>query len=110
MTSRAGAEGRTVFRVVHAFFVAAVLCAGCMFTYKLFAFLKTIRKDELAGFAFDPIVIYGFVAMGFLLLLGWAYLTGQFRDVERAKYEMLERFDAQERVEARERAEADAHA
>jgi hypothetical protein len=95
---------------VHAFFVSAVLCAGAMFTYKLFAFLETIRKDELAGFAFDPIVVYGFVAMGFLFLLGWAYLSGQFRDVERAKYEMLERFDAQERAEARARSEADAHA
>ena len=48
--------------------------------------------------------------MGFLFLLGWAYLSGQFRDVERAKYEMLERFDAQERAEARARSEADAHA
>jgi hypothetical protein len=84
---------------IHAFFVLAVTVAGCMFVYKLFAFLTTIRKDELAGFAFDPIVIYGIVAMGFLFLLAWAYLTGQFRDVERAKHEMLERFDEQERAE-----------
>lgn len=82
-----------------AFFIAAVTLAGCMFTYKLFAFLTTIRKDELAGFAFDPIVIYGLVAAGFLLLLGWAFLTGQFRDIEAAKHEMLTRFDEQERAE-----------
>jgi hypothetical protein len=70
-----------------------------MFTYKLFAFLKTIKRDELAGFAFDPILVYALVAMGFLCLLAWAFLTGQFRDIERPKYEMLERFDEQERAE-----------
>ena len=86
-------------RLVHVFFVVAVTVAGCMFTYKLFSFLKTIRKDELAGFAFDPIIIYGMVAMGFLFLLFWAFLTGQFRDVERPKYDMLERFEEQERAE-----------
>jgi len=86
-------------RGIHAFFVLAITAAGCMFVFKLFSFLTTIKKDELAGFAFDPILIYGLVAMGFLCLLAWAYLTGQFRDVERPKYEMFERFDQQERAE-----------
>ena len=92
-------RGASTFGPLHVFFVCAVTVAGCMFTYKLFSFLKTIRRDELAGFAFDPIIIYGFVSMGFLCLLGWAYLTGQFRDVERPKHDMLERFDEQERAE-----------
>lgn len=90
---------RAAFGPLHVFFVVAVLVAGCMFTYKVFSFMKTIKKDELAGFAFDPILVYGFVAMGFLFLLGWAYLSGQFRDIERPKYEMLERFAEQERRE-----------
>jgi nitrogen fixation-related uncharacterized protein len=89
----------TAFGPMHVFFITAVLCAGCMFTFKLFSFMKTIKKDELAGFAFDPILIYGFVAMGFLFLLCWAYLSGQFKDIERPKYEMLERFAEQERSE-----------
>jgi nitrogen fixation-related uncharacterized protein len=84
---------------VHVFFVLAVTAAGCMFCYKLTAFLKTIRRDELAGFAFDPIVIYGVVAMGFLCLLAWAYLSGQFRDVEQAKHDMLAECERQERAE-----------
>ena len=37
--------------------------------------------------------------MGFLILLVWAYLTGQFRDIEGPKYEMFERFEEQERHE-----------
>lgn len=87
------------FRIVHVFFVLAVTVAGCMFCFKLFSFLRTIKRDELAGFAFDPILTYGLVAMGFLCLLAWAYLSGQFRDIERPKYEMLERFEEQERAE-----------
>lgn len=89
------------FTAVHAFFCLFVLVAGGLFFYKLFAFLSTIRRDELAGFAFDPIVTYGFVAMGFLCLLAWAYMTGQFRDIERPKHDMLKRFFDQERDEAR---------
>ncbi len=90
---------------VHVFFITAVTVAGCMFCYKLFAFLRTIKRDELAGFAFDPILTYGLVAMGFLFLLAWAYLSGQFRDIERPKYEMFERLAEQERREGLEEIE-----
>lgn len=83
------------------FFVVAVTAAGLQFVRKLFAFLSTIRKDELAGFAFDPVLIYAVVTAGFLCLLVWAFLTGQFRDVEKPKYEMLERFEEQEAAERR---------
>ena len=100
VTERGVDERRRPWRFVHTFFVLACTTAGCMFVYKLTAFLKTIKRDELAGFAFDPIIIYGLVAMGFLFLLAWAYLTGQFRDVERPKYELFERFEEQERAES----------
>jgi len=86
-------------RAVLTFFTVAVTVGGCMFCYKLFSFLKTIKRDELAGFAYDPIIVYGFVAAGFLFLLAYAFLSGQFRDVEAAKHEMLARFYEQERAE-----------
>lgn len=94
-------EKDRAFTPLHYFFVLFVLVAGGMFCFKLFSFLSTIKRDELAGFAYDPMITYGFVAMGFLCLLMWAYASGQFRDIERPKYDMLERFDAQERAEAR---------
>jgi nitrogen fixation-related uncharacterized protein len=81
------------------FFVLACITAGCMFCFKLHEFLRTIKRDELAGFAFDPILIYAFVAIGFFLLLAWAFLSGQFKDIERPKYEMFERLAQQERDE-----------
>ena len=83
-------------RIVLSFFVLAVTAAGCMFMYKLSAFMKTIKRDELAGFAFDPIVIYAVVAMGFLCMLAWAFLSGQFKNVEQPKYDMIADFDARE--------------
>ena len=86
-------------RSVHAFFVTACLAAGVMFTFKLHEFLRTIKRDELVGFAHDPILVYAFVAAGFLCLLGWAFMTGQFRGIEGTKLEMLERVAAQERAE-----------
>lgn len=48
------AADRTKHRAVLTFFAAAVTVGGCMFCFKLFSFLKTIKKDELAGFAYDP--------------------------------------------------------
>lgn len=86
-------------RAIHAFFVTACLAAGVMFTFKLHEFLRTIKRDELVGFAHDPILVYAFVAIGFLCLLGWAFMTGQFRGIERTKVEMLERVAQQERAE-----------
>lgn len=87
------------WRAVHIFFSTVCVIAGCMFVFKLHEFLRTIKKDEMAGFAFDPILTYGFVAIGFFLLLVWAFLTGQFKDVEKTKHEMLDRVFRQEREE-----------
>jgi nitrogen fixation-related uncharacterized protein len=90
---------RTQRRLIHAFFVLACTVGGAMFVFKLHEFLLTIKRDELVGFAVDPILVYALVAIGFLLLLAWAFLTGQFRDIEGTKYEMLERIERQERAE-----------
>ena len=93
-------EGERVFTPLHYFFVVFVLIAGGMFCFKLYSFLSTIKRDELAGFAYDPMITYGFVAMGFLCLLLWAYASGQFRNIEQPKYDMLEGFDRREREDA----------
>lgn len=90
---------RLRWRATHIFFTTVCLIAGCMFFFKLHEFLRTIKKDELAGFAFDPILTYGFVALGFFFLLVWAFMTGQFKDIERTKHEMIERVLEQERDE-----------
>jgi len=85
---------------IRIFFLCAVAASGGMFTYKLYAFLSTIRRDDLAGFAYDPTIVYGFVAAGFLFMLAWAYVSGHFRDVESPKHDMFVRFREQVLEEA----------
>jgi nitrogen fixation-related uncharacterized protein len=61
------------------------------FVEKLILFIQAVRRDLIAGFAIVPVVIYLVVTTGMACLLVWAIQQGMFRDVERPKYEMLER-------------------
>ena len=89
--------GQSVIRLV---FLVAATAAGCMFLNKLFQFWSTNLKGDLAGFGGKPIVVYLLVAAGFLFLLAWAFLTGQFRDVEGPKYDLFDKYNEQVRAEA----------
>ena len=90
-------------KAIHVAYFAACVLGGLVFCGKLFAFLRTLKSEEMSDFAADPIIIYGFVAAGFLCLLAWAYMTGQFKDIEAPKYEMLTRFAEVEEMEAKAR-------
>lgn len=79
-------------KAIHLLFLIGCCMGGIVFCGKLFAFLRTLKSEDMSDFAADPIIIYGFVAMGFLFLLGWAYLSGQFSSIEQPKHDMLERF------------------
>ncbi len=79
-------------RVIHLLFILGCSLGGMVFVGKLFSFLRTLKSEEMSDFAADPIIIYGFVAMGFLFLLGWAFLSGQFSNIEQPKYDMLTKF------------------
>jgi nitrogen fixation-related uncharacterized protein len=61
------------------------------FVEKLFLFIQAVRRDLIAGFAIVPVVIYLVVTAGMACLLVWAIQQGMFRDVERPKFDMLER-------------------
>jgi cbb3-type cytochrome oxidase maturation protein len=74
------------------FSVAMILTAGTAFLFKLIEFFVTATSEgpsALASFLI-PVLNYLLVATGFLFLFLWAYFSGQFRDVESAKYRMLE--------------------
>ena len=74
------------------FSLAMVLTAGSAFFMKLIEFYATATRegsDALASFLI-PVLNYLLVAAGFFCLFLWAYLSGQFRDLESAKYRMLE--------------------
>ncbi len=74
------------------FSVFMVLVAGSGFLFKLIEFTATAisqGKNALASFLW-PVLNYLLVAAGFFCLFLWAYLRGQFRDLEAAKFRMLE--------------------
>ena len=79
-------------RFLWIFSVCMVLVAGSAFVFKLIEFVSTATTqgaDALASFLV-PVLNYLLVAAGFFCLFFWAYFRGQFRDLEAAKYRMLE--------------------
>ncbi len=74
------------------FSILMVLTAGTAFLFKLIEFIFTATTDgpgALTSFLI-PVLTYLLVSAGFACLFLWAYVTGQFRDVEAPKYRMLE--------------------
>ena len=79
-------------RFIWVFSVTMVLVAGTAFVFKLIEFFATATTEgpgALASFLI-PVLNYLLVAAGFFCLFLWAYLSGQFRDLEAPKYRMLE--------------------
>lgn len=86
-TGRMERREKTLLWVV---MVVGVGLSGVAFVYKIAEFIFTLGGAEVKGFAEVPVTVYFVVAAGWLSLLLWCYVTKQFVDVERSKYEMLE--------------------
>ena len=89
---RPAPPSRGTRRFLWIFSVAMVLTAGTAFIFKLIEFIHTatMKGPTAMGSFLIPVLNYLIVAAGFALLFLWAYLSGQFRDLESAKYRMLE--------------------
>ncbi len=61
------------------------------FGSKFYEFVHLYRGASDGAFAIAPILNYLLASGGFFLLLLWAARNGMFRDIERPKYELLER-------------------
>lgn len=84
-------RGLTVFLAV------VTVLAGAGFLVKLFEFFTSIEDASILGFAIAPLANYACVSGGFLALLLWAFLSGQFSDTERTKIEFLEEQERMDR-------------
>ena len=69
-----------------------IVVAGIAFIFKLTEFIYVATNDgpDSMGTFLIPVMNYLLVAAGFLCMFFWAYITGQYRDVEAPKYRMLE--------------------
>lgn len=79
--------------------VAGVSFAGLTFVYKMVEIIRTVPQGDVAGFAVMQVITYLLVAIGFFCLFLWSFLKGDFREIERAKYRLLEREDELDRME-----------
>ena len=95
-------------RFLWIFSVVLVIVAGSAFIMKLIEFSSTALREgtgALASFLI-PVLNYLMVAAGFFCLFFWAYFKGYFRDIEEAKYRMLE-LEAEYDAAAQMRTEVD---
>lgn len=79
--------------------VAGVSFAGLTFVYKMVEIIRTVPQGDVAGFAVMQVITYLLVAIGFFCLFLWSFLKGDFREIERAKYRLLDREDELDRME-----------
>lgn len=88
--------------IIPAVLTLAIVICGIAFFFKLYKFSSTLwgSGSDMLGFALIPVSNYLMVAGGFFLLLIWAFLKGQFANIEQAKYDLIDddiRYEAAER-------------
>lgn len=92
---QSGPDRRTRI-VLWASMIGGIGAAGVAFAYKVAEFIFTLTSTEVQGFADVPVTVYFVVAGGWLSLLLWCFLSGQFNDLEASKYTMLAQEEAYE--------------
>ncbi len=78
--------------------IFGTVIGGIAFCYKIAEFMFALTSAEARGFADVPITVYFVVSAGWLCLLAWCFLTGQFHRHEAAKYDMLAQEEQYERA------------
>ncbi|HMQ56579.1 MAG TPA: hypothetical protein PKE64_01990 [Anaerolineae bacterium] len=89
-------DGRFVSVMVVAMAVAA---AGLTFMFKLYEFVAASTTGVLPGIVTATVLPYFFISAGFLLLAGWAWAGGHYKNIEAPKRDMLLQEEEYERLE-----------
>jgi hypothetical protein len=73
--------------------MGVIICGMGIYGFgtKFIDFIRTSMAEEGGEFAIIPILNYSFATTGFILLFGWAMFHGMFKNVEKPKYDHLER-------------------
>ncbi len=86
-------NGKTLSVIVVAL---SVVAAGVTFMFKLYEFVAASTTGIVPGIVTATVLPYFFVSGGFLLLAGWAWAGGHYKNIEQPKRDML----AQEEIYA----------
>jgi ABC-type Na+ efflux pump permease subunit len=76
-----------------------VIAAGLTFMFKLYEFVAASTTGVLPGIVTATVLPYFFISGGFLLLAGWAWAGGHYKDIEGPKQAMLQQEAEYERME-----------
>lgn len=93
-------SGKTLSVVVVAISVAA---AGVTFMFKLYEFVAASTTGIVPGIVTATVLPYFFISGGFLLLAGWAWAGGHYKNIEQPKRDMLIQEEIYEEQERRDR-------
>ena len=67
----------------------AVGAAGVTFMFKLYEFVAASTTGLVPGIVTATVLPYFFISAGFLLLAGWAWAGGHYKNIEGPKHDML---------------------
>ena len=79
--------------------VVTVAAAGVTFMFKLYEFVAASTTGLLPGIVAATVLPYFFISGGFLLLAGWAWAGGHYKNIEAPKRDMLLQESEYERLE-----------
>jgi hypothetical protein len=86
MTNKRFKDGKFLSVIIVAVSVGA---AGITFMFKLYEFVAASTTGILPGIVTATVLPYFFVSAGFLLLAGWAWAGGHYKNIEAPKRDML---------------------
>ncbi len=77
----------------------SVVAAGVTFMFKLYEFIAASTTGILPGIVTATVLPYFFISGGFLLLAGWAWAGGHYKNIEEPKRDMLRQEEIYEKLE-----------
>jgi len=89
---------RAARRVIIWTMIVGVALAGVAFAYKIAGFIFAVSTEDFRGTFDVGVTVYFFVSAGWLCLLSWCFMTGKFKEMERAKYDLLRQEEEYERL------------
>lgn len=91
-------NGKTLSVLVVA---VSVVAAGLTFMFKLYEFVAASTTGIVPGIVTATVLPYFFISGGFLLLAGWAWAGGHYKNIEQPKRDMLKQEELYEEQERR---------
>lgn len=75
--------------IAYIMIIFVILPGGLSFIVKIASYFMVEMEEGMSGFAL-PFFNYLFIALGFVCLFVWAFLSGHFNNIDKPSHDMLE--------------------